>query len=199
MTPRVIKLGGSLLDCEGLPMRFRRWLAAQPPRPNIILVGGGEMADVLRRAFAQHGLDEEAAHWLCVRLLGVTAQLFAHLLPEAIQATRLEELHCADGRRPVVFACEHFLRHEDAHSANPLPHTWDVTSDSIAARLAERLGAFELVLLKSRLPEAGWDFAQAAAAGYVDRYFPRAASALRRVRYVNLRDDRFAEIVNTAR
>jgi len=198
MAPRVIKLGGSLLDCDNLPARFRGWLAAQPPRPNIILVGGGEMADVVRRAFAQHHLDEEAAHWLCVRLLGITAELFAHLLPEAIQATRLDELRGADCPRLVVFACEHFLRHEDAHSAEPLPHTWDVTSDSIAARLAERLGAFELVLLKSQLPEAGWNFAQAAASGFVDRYFPRAAARLSRVRFVNLRDANYAEIVKTA-
>lgn len=195
MAARVIKLGGSLLDCDGLAARFRRWLAQQSPGQNVILVGGGEMADVVRRAFAQHRLDEESAHWLCVRLLSVTAELFARLLPEAAWATRLEELRWADTHRPVIFDCEHFLRCDDARSLHPLPHTWEVTSDSIAARLAQRLAAFELVLLKSRLPEPGWDLAQAAAAGYVDRYFPRAARSLPRVRYVNLRHDSFAEVV----
>ncbi len=199
MAPRVIKLGGSLLDCKGLPTRFRCWLAQQPASPNIILVGGGDLADAVRQAFALHPLDEEAAHWLCVRLLGITAELFAHLLPEAVRATRLEELASADRRRPVVFDCEHFLRHDDARSADPLPHTWDVTSDSIAARLATRLAACELVLLKSRLPDPQWDFAQAAAAGYVDRYFPRAARCLERVRVVNFRDHAFAEVLWTRR
>lgn len=195
MAPRVIKLGGSLLDCRGLATRFRRWLACQPPQPNIVVVGGGELADVVRRAYAQHRLDQESAHWLCVRLLGVTAELLARLLPEATYATRLDELRSAGTHRLVVFDCEHFLRLDDAALPDPLPHTWDVTSDSIAARLAERLAAFELVLLKSRLPNPSWDLAQAAGAGYVDRYFPRAARCLRRIRYVNLRDDAFAEVL----
>ncbi len=195
MAPRVIKLGGSLLDCDGLAARVRRWLAQQPNGPNILLAGGGELADVVRRAFAQHRLDEEAAHWLCVRLLGVTAELLARLLPEAAHATRLEELRSARACQPVVFDCEHFLRHDDARWPDPLPHTWDVTSDSIAARLAQRLAACELVLLKSRLPDPRWDLAQAAEAGFVDRYFPRAARCLRRIRYVNLRDEAFPEIV----
>lgn len=197
MAPRVIKLGGSLLDCDGLAARVRRWLACQPARPNIFLVGGGELANVVRRAYAQHRLDEESAHWLCVRLLGVTAELFARMLPEAAYATRLEELRSAGVCGPIVFDCEHFLRCDDAQGLDPLPYTWDVTSDSIAARLAEQLAAFELVLLKSRLPDPSWDLAQAVRAGYVDRYFPRAARRLRRIRYVNLRDDAFGEVVFT--
>jgi 5-(aminomethyl)-3-furanmethanol phosphate kinase len=50
--------------------------------------------------------------------------------------------------------------------ADPLPHSWDVTSDSIAAWVAGSLGARQLVLVKppgaERLDEA------------VDPYFARA-------------------------
>ena len=52
------------------------------------------------------------------------------------------------GRIPVL-APRRFLDEIDASSPDPLPHSWDVTTDSIAARVAVHLGAAELVLLKS--------------------------------------------------
>ena len=82
-----------------------------------------------------------------------------------------------------------------AHGICPLPHSWDVTSDSIAARLAVLAGADELVLLKSGLPAGSLTLAQAAETGYVDRYFPVAAAGVPRVRCVNLRADGFPEAV----
>jgi aspartokinase-like uncharacterized kinase len=198
---RVIKLGGSLLDFEGLVPRLRKWLAAQPPMPTAMLVGGGRMADAIRDAYAMHSLGEEAAHWLCIRLLGVTAELVARLLPEATFLRDFDGLLVErDATRPVVFDPERFLREEAslaerscAGKIAPLPHSWDVTSDSIAARLAAFLRAGELVLLKSRLPDHADTLEHAADAGYVDRYFPTAAAGLPRVRCVNLRSGSFAE------
>jgi hypothetical protein len=75
-----------------------------------------------------------------------------------------------------------------------LPHSWDVTSDSIAARLAAVVDADELVLLKSADPpaEGGASLLQWAARGYVDRHFPQAARNLI-VRCENLRSFRMHE------
>jgi len=197
----VIKLGGSLLDNTNLVPRLRAWLAAQPSMPNVLVVGGGRLADAIRDAFAMHTLGEEAAHWLCIRLLGVTAELVARILPEAVLRKRYDELiEESQAARLVVFEPEQFLREEASVLASvcanrlaPLPHTWDVTSDSIAARLAEVLNAEELVLLKSALPSGVSTPKQAAAAHYVDRYFPIAAACLPRIRCVNLRVDGFPE------
>lgn len=200
---RVIKLGGSLLDFDGLVPRLRAWLAAQPPMPSVMLVGGGRLADAIRDAFARHPLDEEAAHWLCIRLLDVTAELMAELLPEAMLLRDFDELLAeGDSPRLVVFEPERFLREEAslaerycAGKISPLPHCWDVTSDSIAARLAIFLHAGELVLLKSNLPDKAATLAQAADAGYVDRHFPAAAANLPQVRCANLRSECFDEVV----
>ena len=49
--------------------------------------------------------------------------------------------------------------------ADPLPHSWDVTSDSIAAWVASQVGARGLILIKP----PGHDPRTA-----VDRYFDRA-------------------------
>jgi len=199
---RVIKLGGSLLDFAGLVPNLRNWLAAQPPMPGVMIVGGGRLADAIRAAFAIHALDEEAAHWLCIRLLGVTAELAARLLPEAVLLKDVEGLLAEEHTaRLAILDPEWFLREEAsllkricAKGIAPLPHSWDVTSDSIAARLAVLLRADELVLLKSSLPADRATLDEAAEAGYVDRYFPAAAAALTRVRCVNLRSDIFEEV-----
>jgi aspartokinase-like uncharacterized kinase len=193
----VVKLGGSLLDLDGLVPRLRRWRELQPAGTDVVVVGGGPMADAIRDAYRRHHLGEEDAHWLCVRVLAVTAELLARLLPEAALATRFDELAGPpDAGRLWVFATEQFLRcAEPSLRGPPLPHSWDVTSDSIAARLAEALAAQELVLLKSCLPDPASRREALAESGYTDRYFPRAAAMVPRVRCVDLRDDRFPEIV----
>ncbi len=202
MVPRrVIKLGGSLLDCRELVPRLRAWLAAQTPMTNLMLVGGGRLADAIREAFALQPLSEEAAHWLCIRLLGVTAELAANLLPEARLLKHLNELDTPQGASPLaILDPGQYLREEavllpqaEWRELDPLPHSWDVTSDSIAARLAKVARAAELVLLKSRLPAASATLTEAVEAGYVDRFFPHAAAGLKRIRCVNLRSDRFDE------
>src|SRR5690606_5585846 len=91
---------------------------------------------------------------------------------------------------PLVEAAER----TEGQSAG-LPHCWDATTDSVAAWIAARLDAEELVLLKSRLPQRARDVQQAAAEGYVDAQFPRIAESVRRVRCVDLRNSALAETV----
>jgi 5-(aminomethyl)-3-furanmethanol phosphate kinase len=190
---RIVKVGGSLLDWPDLPMTLGQWLAAQPPADNVLLAGGGALADVIRQADATHRLGEPTAHQLCVELLGVTARLLHSLLADRAALTTFAEL--LETRRAhrlprclVLDPCEFLTHQEPAAAGNPLPHTWDVTSDSIAARIAEVLAADELVLLKSREPPQDSSLAALAADDYVDRYFPVAASGFRgKVRMVNLR------------
>ena len=84
---------------------------------------------------------------------------------------------------PIIHDEDRVLMGDDA-----LPASWDVTSDSIAARIAALSRASRLTLLKSALPPGG-TIAAATAAGYVDRYFPQACRAIERVDCVNLRLD----------
>jgi 5-(aminomethyl)-3-furanmethanol phosphate kinase len=182
---RVVKLGGSLLDLPDLGSRIHAWLAVQRPGASVFVAGGGILADAIRAADRLHGLDEDTAHWLCVEAMSITARLAAAVLhvPLVREFDRL-----SDERGCVVFDVQPLLRsHEPLLPGSPLPRGWEVTSDSIAARLADVLLADELVLLKSALPPR-CDRAEAAAVGYVDGHFPQAAARLKRIRCVNLRD-----------
>lgn len=180
---RVIKMGGSLLGTPLLAARFRAWLCEQPPLANVLVVGGGTIVEKLRELDGVHRFDPSQAHWLAIQAMSVTAGVVAEQLAEAPLVQTLDALRL---RAPGVeiLDVERFLQ-DDARGDNPLPESWDVTSDSIAARLAARLAADELVLLKAAPKPTVGEWEQLAAERYVDAYFPRAASGLR-VRFVCL-------------
>lgn len=189
--PRVVKVGGSLLEWPELPRAMERWLAAQPQTIHVLLCGGGKWADAIRQADRNFSLGEEASHWLCIEALTLTAQFLSAIVPAATFVRTLAELReRVDAGNPGVigFDPREFLQfHEEKLPGTPLPHTWQATSDSIAARLAEVLSADDLILLKSSAPPAA-DLPALAAAGYVDSHFPVAARNIRRVQCINLRD-----------
>lgn len=190
---RVVKVGGSLLDLPGLPQRLRCCLA-EPPHtgPTVLLAGGGEFCDSVRRLDGRFGLGDEVSHGLCLQLLDVTASVLARLLPESVlfrDWTALEQhLSRPEGGWCVLAPCA-FLQHCEPHlPGRRLTRDWQSTSDSIAARLAEVLHG-ELLLLKSAdPPPGGWR--ELAEAGYVDHHFPLAAAGLPRVGLRNLRRPR---------
>ncbi len=194
---RVIKLGGSLLSDSALPERFRRWLDAQPAARNVLIAGGGSFAEAVRDADRTYRLDPVAAHWLAIDCLGLTARLAAAILPpgELVfewNGLRRRVLQAVGGTEPkfLIFDVVGFMRQIEPRLGEPsLPQTWEVTSDSIAARVANALAAEELVLLKSTLPPSDRQSVQSAAAdGYVDPWFPQAVQRVRKVRCVDLAD-----------
>lgn len=192
----VVKVGGSLLDYERLAGELCRWLDADRQnhyaRHYVLIAGGGKWADAVRQADREAPIGDEAAHWLCVQAMSTTAELLAQRAPDARLITdfgTLRERLARPGQ--TIFDCRSFLReHESQAPGTPLPCSWDVTSDSIAARLAIVLGAEELVLLKSAPPPAD-SWSDLATADYVDRFFEKLTAELPATRIVNLRDDRF--------
>jgi hypothetical protein len=80
--------------------------------------------------------------------------------------------------QPVrVLDCYAFAREDEARPG-ALPHTWGVTTDSIAARAAAVFGAERLILLKSRDVPPGTPWEEVAANGWVDAHFPHVARTL---------------------
>lgn len=187
----VVKIGGSLLTWPELPKRLEAFLSREEGggRRVVLIVGGGSAADLVRTLDATHGLGDEAAHRLALRALDFTAELLAGLLPSSRVARRLDELPTIQrsGLRPVLAPRLH-LEKEDERRPDRLPFSWNVTTDSIAARIAETLGGGRLILLKSASAAVGMSRVEAARSGLVDSFFPEAARALERVEIVNLRD-----------
>jgi aspartokinase-like uncharacterized kinase len=188
--PVVIKVGGSLFDWSGLPRSLAsilddRWAAGQTP---VLLAGGGAAADFVRDLDHTFALGELAAHRLALRALDLTAHALAALLPGLDVVTEFAALAPVWQRARVpVLAPHRFLNEHDCIARDPLPCSWDVTSDTIAARVAVALGARELVLLKSTPLPPATDRSKAARLGLVDGLFPDVCRELERVCYLDVR------------
>jgi aspartokinase-like uncharacterized kinase len=171
MPSLVVKVGGSLYDLPDLGTRLSRWLALQGVADMVLIPGGGRTADVIRAFDACHGLGEEKAHWLALRALTLNAYLLADLLPGARVVQSLDE--CAPPLEHLsILDPFRFARWDEAtHPDACLPHSWDATSDSLAARVAVVAEARRLCLLKSASAQPhNMDWLEPES-GYVDPLF----------------------------
>jgi aspartokinase-like uncharacterized kinase len=163
-------------------------VAAQRSADRIaVVVGGGGAADVVREWDRVHSLGNEAAHQLALTAMRMTAEFIAQRLPSARVVENPEALAAAWAADSLpLIAADAWLRTAEAAGRDTIPHTWNATSDSIAAWIATELAIDELILLKSIDCPSG-DSQDAAAAGLVDRCFPAAGARIPRVSWVNLR------------
>jgi aspartokinase-like uncharacterized kinase len=194
---RVVKLGGSLLDWDALPRQLRRWLDVQPPARTLLIVGGGRWAGAVRQEDHRRPLDERVAHWMCIDAMSITARLVSEWMPEVVLLDDVGQFHSACQETPLaILHVGRFLRDvEPTLPGERLPESWDVTSDSISARVAQCVGADELVLLKSTLASGPANPQAWAAAKLVDPFFPHVSGELFQTRCVNLRSDGFDEVI----
>ncbi len=156
----VVKVGGGLLASPGhLDAVLAELADAACTRRLLVIPGGGPFADAVRQVDRELTLSDEAAHWMAVLAMDQYAHLLVSRLPTAGLASDAAGIAAQlDQRRLPVLAPSRWLL-----DADPLPHSWDVTSDSIAAWVAGEVGARRLVLVK---PPGAGDQA-------VDPYFHR--------------------------
>jgi aspartokinase-like uncharacterized kinase len=185
----VVKVGGSLYDLPDLGGRLRTWLDRQSASRLLIVPGGGAMADAVRDFHRMHGLDEERAHWLALRALGLNAHFMAWLVGRGVVVEELNACGTAwdSGCWPVLDM--YAFARGDEQRPGRLPYSWKVTSDALAARAAIVFGAAQLVLLKSVSIALGRDWEAASHLGQVDEALPAilAAAADLEVQAVNFR------------
>lgn len=187
---RVIKVGGSLLQRSDLRDSLQRWLARQRQAESLVIIGGGELVDVMRRLDAIHDVDPVEMHWICVELLETTLRLFAQRFdwPRIVTAEALRhasEAGFAVDTPTLISVSAFYSRQRDAEGVD-LPCDWRTTTDAIAALLAHRVGAEELVLLKSCEVDRSASPEQLARAGIVDEAFPHVAPRVPTVRVERL-------------
>lgn len=124
-----MKVGGSLMDVADAVMQV---LAASPV-PVLIVPGGGVFANDVRDL----GVEGTAAHWMAVAAMDQYGWFLSTRGVAADDVCSMPET----GARI-------FLPYRVLREADPLPHSWNITSDAISAWVAGQRRC-PLILLKS--------------------------------------------------
>ncbi len=184
MSKILVKVGGSLLRLPDLGIRLQRLAERLSADELLFFAGGGTTTDLVRDWHSRFQLDEEAAHHLAVHSLRLNAELLARLMPGVPYSQGL-----ASARMRILDPVPILDQYETEFPDDAPPHTWDVTSDSLAAWVAWRWPVEELLMLKSVPCAAGQSVTRASQLGLVDPYFPGLVGRIPRVSWCCLRDE----------
>jgi len=162
----IVKIGGSLLS--GGRLRGVLEVFGHATRPVAIVPGGGPFADAVRAAQKEHEFSDATAHRMAVLAMSQLAWAMMELQPRLGAAVRLADFrklwNC--GKVPIWLPSR-LVNHD-----RMVPQDWSITSDGLAARLAERLHARQVILVKSVTVPTKAELAPLVEAGAVDPSFP---------------------------
>lgn len=131
----IIKLGGSLIEKGRDVLRLLSDYAEEKEKGKaltiILIPGGGPFTEAVRNL--SESMSEETAHWMAVLAMH---QYGLFLANGEIEIPVVESEDEISETGPVCLLLPYkILKAEDC-----LPHTWDVTSDTIAAFVANKMG-----------------------------------------------------------
>lgn len=147
MSLTVIKLGGSLMGSEELPLWLNAIEAASKKSTIIIVPGGGEFANSIRSLQCRYQFTDRTAHNMALHSMCQ----FGFLLKEINQKLNIINDIKDDAKldeypkAPMLW-----LPHNIIVEKSEIKPSWDFTSDSISLWLAIKLAAKKLILVKSK-------------------------------------------------
>ncbi len=143
----VVKLGGSLAASPDLPA----WLEAVSRHGGgkvILVPGGGALADQVRDLQRRWQFSDAAAHHMALLAMEQYGRMLCDIRAELTPVALVADMQATAMAGGVGV----WLPTAMVLAERELPRTWDLTSDSLAAWLARRLGASGLLLVKSVAP-----------------------------------------------
>lgn len=139
----VVKLGGSLIDSAEL----QSWLGVLASFGGgrvVIVPGGGPFANQVRRAQDLWGFDDKVAHRMAILAMEQYGLMMTGIRPDLRAASSRMEVERLLREAAVPVWLPGAMTFENPE----IPENWQITSDSLAAWLAETMGAEMLVLVK---------------------------------------------------
>jgi len=164
----VVKLGGSLAGDPSLRQWLRELKRDRTARYAVV-PGGGPFADAVRAAQSLWRFSDPVAHRMAIGAMDQFGHMLCGLESDLAACSTVPQIEQAWAGRQLPVWLPTYLMGGDGE----LAHSWHVSSDTIAAWLAEALGACGLLLVKScDLPADRTDPSMLAAAGIVDPTLP---------------------------
>jgi aspartokinase-like uncharacterized kinase len=135
----IIKLGGSLQEKGREIIRFLSDYAEKNAHTFFIIPGGGHFVKRIKELSEQLAISDDAAHWMAV--LGMHQYGFFLADGDGIEIVESEE-ELSNVEHIGILLPYNLLKADDS-----LPHTWNVTSDTITAFVANKLGEKSFIKL----------------------------------------------------
>jgi len=133
----VVKIGGSLFPDYAI-----RLAEQLENTDSLIVLGGGEFANLIRKYDDEMGFGEETNHWCAIDCMDIIAKLVNDKVDSTKLAYSVDEAQkISDNGFTPIFVVSDFLKTED-----PFECSWDVTSDSIAAYISHAINANLLIV-----------------------------------------------------
>ena len=107
----------------------------------MFVIGGGEFANLIRKYDNEIEFSEDVTHETAIDAMDILAKLLNDKLAFTDICYTIEEaIGISDLKKIPIMICSDILKEND-----PFAHSWDVTSDSIAAYIASLLDAKLLI------------------------------------------------------
>lgn len=176
----VIKLGGSLVTADTLLYCLNRIEQQYQNQKVVLVTGGGGLADYVRDLQQHWQFNDECAHAMAILAMQQMAWLIKGLKAD------VELVHSVNAILQSPPKILMWLPDVNELNNAGIPATWDITSDSLAAWLANALSADELILIKSAVIDSALNLAQLAERGIIDNAFcERVVNSRFNIRVIN--------------
>jgi 5-(aminomethyl)-3-furanmethanol phosphate kinase len=142
----VIKLGGSLLASGKLRACLDKIELDYQGRTVVLVPGGGVFAEQVRKAQREWEFDDVAAHRMAILAMQQLALIVNAFKPQISIVSTIEVKSISENILPSISIWSPDIAELDQAG---IPNSWGITSDSLSAWLAGRLGANELIVVKS--------------------------------------------------
>ena len=143
----LFKIGGKILEnsnnIKSTFSQLTQLYEEQILQKIIVIPGGGSFANFVRSLDEALQIGDDLAHWIAIYSMNYNGIMLHKKYPDL---ERIEKLKTFQDAKQMfcIFLPYSFFREDDT-----LPHNWDVTSDSIALYVANKLKLSRCFLIKN--------------------------------------------------
>ncbi len=128
----VVKIGGSLIkNAPSIIKNLQRHFDGSKGDRILIVPGGGVFVASIKKICSRYSIKSDASHWMAV----LSMQQYAYYMIDKTGVNSTDSINDF----PVGVSL--LLPYKELIKKDPLPHSWNVTSDTIAAWVAKETEA----------------------------------------------------------
>lgn len=142
----IVKIGGRILEnkenLESTVLQLKYLCENNFVKKIIIIPGGGSYANFIRKLDTKLSVGDDLSHWMAIFAMNCNGIRISQKYEDIRYFNNLNELKKSNERIVI------FLPYDFLYQLDELPHSWDVTSDSITVYIAHHLGLKDCFLIK---------------------------------------------------